>query len=115
MIDIKYIPIFLKKLKELRKKNPNIKKDYQNLLDTLQENPTNAIQIKDNIYKIRLKNSSSNKGKSGGYRVYYFYKSEKDFIVLLYIYSKNVQTNLSDEKLNELIEECEITFKDKLL
>lgn len=114
MINIKYLPIFAKKLKELAKKNPNIKKDYQKLLDTLQENPTGAINIKDNVYKIRVQNSSSNKGKSAGYRVYYFYKTENNFIALLYIYSKSSLLNLRDDVLDELIQECKIIFKDEL-
>ncbi len=114
MINILYLPIFAKKIKQYTKKNPFMKKDYQNLLDTLKSNPTNATSIKENVYKIRLQNSSSNKGKSSGYRVYYFYKDKNDTIILLYMYSKNEQTNLNDEVLNELISECKITFKDEL-
>lgn len=114
MLDIFYLPIFARKLKQYGKKNPNIKQDYQELLNTLEKDPTNAIDIKDNVYKIRLKNSSSNKGKSSGYRVYYFYKNEKNTIVLLYMYSKSELSNLSDEKLDELINECKITFNNEL-
>ena len=49
------------------------------LLDTLEKEPipSEAICIKDNTYKIRVKNSSSNRGKSGGYRVYYFLLHDK--------------------------------------
>jgi mRNA-degrading endonuclease RelE of RelBE toxin-antitoxin system len=114
MIDIFYLPIFKKKLKHYRKKNPNIKQDYQNLLDSLKENPTNAILIKDEAYKIRVANTSSNKGKSSGYRVYYFYRNSKNTIVLLYMYSKNEESNLSDDKLDKLINECQILFKNEL-
>jgi mRNA-degrading endonuclease RelE of RelBE toxin-antitoxin system len=114
MLNILYLPIFAKKLKQYSKKNPNMKKDYQGLLNTLESNPTNAIAIKENVYKIRLQNSSSNRGKSAGYRVYYFYKNEKDTIVLLYIYSKNEQSNLNDESLNKLIKECQTTFENEL-
>lgn len=114
MINILYLPIFAKKLKELGKKNPNIKKDYQTLLDTLEKDPTNAINIKESVYKMRVQNSSSNRGKSSGYRVYYFYKTNKNAVVLLYIYSKSMLSNLNDETLDELINECKILFKDEL-
>jgi len=110
MLNILYLPIFAKKLKEYSKKNPNLKKDYQKLLDTIQTNPTNAIYIKENVYKIRLQNSSLNKGKSSGYRVYYFYKTDKNTIILLYIYSKNKQISLSDNILDKLIKEAKIFF-----
>jgi mRNA-degrading endonuclease RelE of RelBE toxin-antitoxin system len=80
MIDIFTLPIFDKKLKHYRKKNPLLKKDYAKLLDLLETNPepTTAIALKDKVYKIRMANSSSNKGKSAGYRVYYFYKDDND-------------------------------------
>ncbi len=109
------MPIFGRKLKHYAKKNPNMKKDYQYLLDSLKKDPTNAIFIKNNSYKIRLKNSSSNRGKSSGYRIYYFYKDNKNTIILLYMYSKNEQSNLDENVLDELIKSCQIIFKDQLL
>lgn len=114
MINIFYLPIFKKKLEHYGKKNPNMKQDYQDLLHTLEKDPTNAILIKNETYKIRVANTSSNKGKSSGYRVYYFYRSSKNTIVLLYMYSKNEEANLNDDKLDKLISECQILFKDEL-
>jgi len=112
MLNIFTMPIFERKLKHYAKKNPNIKKDYQLLLDTIEDNPINAIPIKDGVYKLRLKNTSSNRGKSSGYRVYYYYKDVNDTVILLYIYSKKEQSNLSDERLNEIIGDCKILFKE---
>jgi mRNA-degrading endonuclease RelE of RelBE toxin-antitoxin system len=103
MIEILRLPIFEKKLKHYEKKNTLMKKDYQALLDNIQENPENAKFIKDDTYKIRVKNSSSNKGKSAGYRVYYFHKNSKNSVVLLYMYSKNELANLDDKTLDKLI------------
>jgi len=103
MINIKTIPIFDQKIKELKKKYKSIKKDYKNLLDSLNNNPDNAINIKENIYKIRIKNSDINKWKSSWYRIYYFYKNSDDLIILMYIYSKKEKNSLSDKELDELI------------
>ena len=114
MIDIFTMPIFERKLKHYAKKNSDMKEDYKSLLDTLEKNPTNATPIKDEIFKIRLKNSSSNRGKSSGYRIYYFYKNTQNTIVLLYMYSKNEQSNLSNENLDKIISDCKIIFKDNL-
>ena len=71
MTDIFTLPLFEKRLKHYKKKNPLINRDYSKLLDLLETNPeqTTAIQLKDKVYKIRMANSSSNRGKSAGYRV----------------------------------------------
>jgi mRNA-degrading endonuclease RelE of RelBE toxin-antitoxin system len=112
MIDIFTLPIFDKKLKHYRKKNPLLKKDYAKLLDLLETNPepTTAIALKDKVYKIRMANSSSNKGKSAGYRVYYFYKDDNDTLLLFYMHSKSDESNINDARLDKLIIECKIFF-----
>ena len=64
-----------------------------------------GVEIKDNIYKIRIKNSDNNKGKSGGYRVVTYIINEEKNIVLVTIYSKSKQNNIIDVNLDKLIEE----------
>ena len=112
MTDIFTLPLFDKRLKHYKKKNPLLKRDYSELLDLLEANPspTTAIPLKDKVYKIRMANSSSNKGKSAGYRVYYFYKDHKDTLLLFYMHSKSDETNINDVRLDKLIIECEILF-----
>jgi mRNA-degrading endonuclease RelE of RelBE toxin-antitoxin system len=78
---------FSKSFKKLAKKYKNIKQDYEKLLEILQSN-NNAIKISENIYKIRLQNSSNTQGKSGGFRVIYFLKTSKNTIYLLDIFNK---------------------------
>jgi len=39
----------------------------------LEENPKSGIELSSDLYKIRLENSSSKVGKSGGFRVIYYY------------------------------------------
>jgi len=114
MTNIFTLPIFDKKLKQYRKKNPLLKKDYAELLTLLQNNPTpsTSIPLKDKVYKIRMSNSSSNKGKSAGYRVYYFYKDTNNTLVLFYMHSKNDEVTINDVKLDKLIIECKIFFDD---
>ncbi len=117
MVKIFTLPLFDKKLKYYAKKNPFLmKKDYSTLLETLEKNPVDetSIFLKDEVYKIRLKNSSSNKGKSSGYRIYYFYRNSKNTIILFYIHSKSDEANMSDERLDKLIKECKILFNDNV-
>jgi len=112
MADIFTLPLFDKKFKNYKKKNPLLDKDYSKLLNLLEEKPrpTTAILLKDKVYKIRMANSSSNKGKSGGYRVYYFYKDNNDTLLLFYMHSKSDESNINDIRLDRLIVECEIFF-----
>jgi mRNA-degrading endonuclease RelE of RelBE toxin-antitoxin system len=112
MVDIFTLPLFEKRLKHYKKKNPLLTRDFAKLLDLLEENstPTTAIALKDKVYKIRMANSSSNKGKSAGYRVYYFYKDHKNTLLLFYMHSKNDESNINDVRLDKLIIECELFF-----
>ena len=114
MINILTLPLFDKKLKYYRKKNPFIIKDFSNLLDLLEKEPMpqNVIKLKENTFKLRMKNSSSNRGKSGGYRVYYFYKNSKDTIILFYLHFKNDEVNINEDKLIELIKKCKLELLD---
>ena len=107
MTDIFTLQFFEKRLKHYAKKNPLLlKKDYESLLDLLEQNPINefSTHLKDEAYKIRLKNSSSNKGKSAGYRIITYVVGEKSKIYLVSIYSKSEQDNILDAELKELIE-----------
>ncbi|WP_171004672.1 type II toxin-antitoxin system RelE/ParE family toxin [Bathymodiolus heckerae thiotrophic gill symbiont] len=93
---------FTKSFKNLAKRYRNIVLDYEKLLDILESNKHNAINLGDNFYKIRLKNSSNPSGKSGSFRVVYFFKTNENEIYLLDIYSKNDVSSISKSKLIQL-------------
>ena len=95
---------FSKSFKKLTKKYKNILYDYEKLVDILQSGIHNAIEVSENIYKIRLQNTSNSKGKSGGFRVVYFLKTKTDTIYLLDIFSKNEIKNINKDKLKALAE-----------
>ena len=117
MIEIFTLPIFEKKLKQYAKKNSLlITKDYRNLLNILENDPIDktSIYLKNETYKIRLKNSSLKKGKNKGYRVYYFYRNSENTIILLYIHSKSDESNMQEHKLDKLIMECNIIFNKNI-
>ena len=101
-MEIKVTNVFKKSFKKLLKKDKSLIDEYQKLLKNLEENPFLGTQIKDGRYKIRLKNNSNNKGKSGGYRVITYTKISNT-ILLVYIYSKSEIENIIDKKLDEII------------
>ncbi len=105
MINFSALPSFNKSLKQLSKRFHNIKNDMTDLMMTLQENPENGIFIKKEIYKIRLKNSDTKSGKSGGYRVLYYYLNCQDEIIFFSIFSKTDTENISDNDIDNLIKE----------
>ncbi|MEA2028178.1 MAG: hypothetical protein U9N49_04320 [Campylobacterota bacterium] len=97
------LPTFSIKLKKLAKKYKKIKIDLQELQKELLLNPKSGIPLQHNCYKIRVSNSSIPTGKSGGFRVVYYFIDKSNNIFLMTIYSKTQKENLSDNELLELL------------
>lgn len=100
---ISTIPLFDKQLKRLSKKYPSIKQDYIDFLDDLEQNPEQGASLGKNCYKVRLKISSKNKGKSGGARVITNIHINTETVYLLSIYDKGEQETISNNELDLLI------------
>ena len=94
---------FAKDVKKLYKKNKKLSQDLRTLNEKLLENPKVGIELSSKLYKMRLENSSSNSGKSGGFRVIYYYLDEEENIYLLKIYSKTEIENIKEEILIKLL------------
>ena len=103
-MEIKTTSIFTKSFKKLFKKDKNLLKEYENLLNDLIVNPNLGTHISNVIYKIRLKNKSYNKGKSAGYSVISYTKLE-DTILLVHIYSKSDSENIKEEIISDIVNE----------
>ena len=96
---------FDKQLKRLVKKDPSLKKEYIDLIDSLENNPEQGTAIGNKCYKIRLAITSKGKGKSGGARVIANLVIEDDAVYLLTIYDKSEKSNLTDAELAELLKQ----------
>ena len=96
---------FKKDAKKLYKKNKKLPLDLKTLNKVLNENPKTGIELSSNLYKIRLENSSSKVGKSGGFRVIYYYIDENENLYLLKIYSKTETPNIKEEILIKILNE----------
>ena len=97
------LPTFSIKLKKLAKKYKKIKYDLQELNRELSHNPRVGIALQHNCYKIRVANSSTPTGKSGGFRVVYYFVDNNNKVFLMTIYSKTQKENLSENELLELL------------
>jgi hypothetical protein len=79
-----------------------LKEDYEDFKKSLAENPElgPTITKTGGVRKTRLK--SATKGKSGGFRVCYFYLPERHELFLICIYGKNKQEDLNEAEKKEL-------------
>jgi mRNA-degrading endonuclease RelE of RelBE toxin-antitoxin system len=108
-IQIALTPRFKRDIRELAKRYRSIRSDIQPLIEQLQagELPGDRIAgVKYQIFKVRLKNSNLQKGKSGGYRVIYYVKTEQE-VILATIYSKSDISDVSNEVIEEAIAQYE--------
>ncbi len=73
------------------------------LYDFLEANPTagNIVPGSGGIRKLRWKTGKSARGKRGGVRVLYHY-SNNVLIILITLYAKNEQENISTKEKNQL-------------
>lgn len=84
-------------MKKLKKKYPHIKEDFLGKLKGI--NFKEEIHIGRSIYKIRIKSSDQNKGKSGGFRSYMYFYVKRDMLVPLYIHAKSDLETLSENEI----------------
>lgn len=94
---------FDKELKRLAKKYPSVKSDFNTLLDSLKETPTQGKAIGKGCYKIRMAITSKDKGKSGGSRVITCVKIVAESVFLISIYDKGNKESLTDMELDKLL------------
>jgi mRNA-degrading endonuclease RelE of RelBE toxin-antitoxin system len=99
---------FAKQLKKLAKRYPSLKTDLFNLGLVLEKNPTFGIALGKNCYKIRLVIKSKGKGKSGGARVITCVVAVNETVVLLSIYDKSEQEDISESTLKQLLKEIQL-------
>ena len=108
-IQIALTPRFKRDLRDLAKRYRSIRTDLQPIIAQLQasELPGDRIAgINHQIFKVRLKNSNIQKGKSGGDRVIYYLKTEES-IILTTIYSKSDRSDVSNEIIEAAIAQYE--------
>lgn len=108
-IQIELTTRFKKDLTKLAKRYRSIRHDLTPLLDQLQTGEIIGDLIsglKYQVYKVRLKNSNINKGKSSGYRVIYYLKTKTN-LILITIYSKSDQSDIQNNIIETIIQEFE--------
>ncbi len=93
------IHTFDKQVKRLLKKYPSLKLELSELISSLKLNPEQGTPLGNNSYKIRLSISSKGKGKSGGARVITHLYIQETTVILLTIFDKSEQSNITDKEI----------------
>lgn len=104
-IEIQLTPEFQAKFKALKKRYRNIQADIKPIFEQLE----NGLVLGDKlpgidalVVKLRVKNSDTKRGKSGGYRLIYWIASPK-LIIMLDVYSKSDQENVTANEVRQII------------
>jgi len=104
-LNIKTLTCFEKDVKRLFKKYKQLPSDLKLLRKELSENPKSRIELGNRCYKIRLANSSIPIGKSGGFRIIYYYIDSDNNLYLMSMYAKNELENISDKVIINILKE----------
>ena len=105
MIEVRFTLPFIRRLKPLTKRYRKIQSYIQPIIEQLQNGNLIGDQISGldfTIFKVRAKNSDIPTGKSGGYRVIYQVVSP-ELILLLLIYAKSDQADVSPDEIEDAI------------
>ena len=95
--------LYKKAVKKLAKKYKNIYKDIDAFLNSISSKKDLGVELGSNIYKVRIKNSDKNRGKSAGYRLISYLKIVNNELHLIYIYDKSQISNLTEKEIDNLI------------
>lgn len=107
MKEICFTDPFKRRLKKLSKRYRQIQQDINPILEELKAGNfvgTQIMGVSQAVFKARAKNSDIPTGKSGGYRIIYQMVGDK-IILLLVIYAKSEQTNITASELEQIIKE----------
>ncbi|MEW6285266.1 MAG: type II toxin-antitoxin system RelE/ParE family toxin [Chloroflexota bacterium] len=106
-VNIFFTPEFKRNVRTLAKKYPHIRSDVQPLIEQLQRGERVGAQVQGTgytIFKVRIRNSDIARGKSGGYRVIYYLQTQAS-VILITIYSKIEQSDISPAKIRKILAE----------
>ena len=95
--------LYKKAYKKLSKSYKYIDSDVKNYLLSIRSKDDLGIELKSNVYKVRIANSDKNKGKSAGYRLITYLKIVENQLHLLYIYDKSILENLTEKEIDTMI------------
>lgn len=108
-IQVEASPVFNRNLRDLAKKYRNIRDDIKPIVEQLEQGELLGNQISGigyAVFKLRVRNSDAQKGKSAGYRLIYYLKTATG-IILLTVYTKSEQVDIAADDIRSIITKYE--------
>ena len=105
--EVRFTPEFKRNLRHLARKYRHIRSDIQPVIDAIitGSSPGDRIQgVGLLIYKVRVRNSDAQRGKSGGYRMIY-YEQRDTVVILITVYSKTEQQDIEPNEILAILAE----------
>jgi mRNA-degrading endonuclease RelE of RelBE toxin-antitoxin system len=107
LVEVVYSARFRRDVKRLFKRYRHIREDIQPLIEQIRDGKTPGDRIQGTrylVFKVRVKNSDALRGKSGGYRVIYYVRTQER-ITLITVYSKSDTADIPDDEIRRIIQE----------
>ncbi|MFN0022869.1 MAG: type II toxin-antitoxin system RelE/ParE family toxin [Parvularculaceae bacterium] len=101
LLSIVETPQFLKRAAEIGLDEA----EREELITLLANDPKAGISLGGGLWKMRVARKGG--GKSGGYRVLHFYRTDEMPLFLLTVFAKNEQATISAAEKKELIAICD--------
>lgn len=114
--EIKVIPPFEKAVRALAKKYHKIKQNIIEAVKEIEENPYHGVAIvgyEGHVWKLRVANTSSKRGKQGGFRIIYLLEESSACCYFLTIYSKTEKEDITKEEIDLLLQSMEKQYFSK--
>jgi mRNA-degrading endonuclease RelE of RelBE toxin-antitoxin system len=113
-VQVVFTDRFKRDIRRLGKRYRRIRLDILPLIEQLESGDLPGNQIPDMdyiLFKVRVRNTSIQKGKSGGYRVLYYLKT-RDQILLVTMYSKSTQSDITAAEVREILTRAKSQLTD---
>ncbi len=108
-VNVSFTPEFKRNLRALSRKFRHIREDIDPIINQLQGGQLPGDQVTGTgytIFKLRVSNRDVQKGKSGGYRLIYYLQTKSE-IILITIYSKAEQADISASQIRRIVGELD--------
>lgn len=114
VVEVLPTPYFIRRLKKLARQFPHVRSELGNFITLIENGALPGDQVpgtRHRVYKARLTNPDSGRGKRGGFPIIYYVQLHNR-VFLLTIYSKTEQTDIPPIEIQRLIQAIDTPLDD---
>lgn len=104
---------FNKRMKTILKKYPSCQDDFYKVIESIEQSDYNnlpgkvynniGLPIGEKVMKLRVQNLQSKEGKRGGFRIIYYANEQKQYVHLMFIFSKSELENIKASEIQKTL------------